>query len=378
MSDAASSTTAPATKRTSYLELFFDLVFVFAITQLARTLLSDHSASGWYHAALLAWLVWWAWSQYAWAGNAVDLEGRGPRLAVLGATGAMLLAAAAIPEAFGSEGLRFAIPYALVRFGGLAIYWAGLRGNDDHRAALWTFLPIASISPVLVLVGGAASASARPWIWLAAVLVDIASTISAQRGEFRISPTHFAERHALIVIIALGESVIAVGAATSDLAPTAARTATAVVAFVVVAALWWAYFGWVSQAAEDRLERATEHRDRSHLARDLFTYGHFPIVMGIVLFAIGVEEALLLPRHPLDGFGQLAVAGGLTLFLGGFIVGNLRATGQVLVERTVGTVALILLVALAGDEVNALALLAVIAATVVAITALEGRRRFAT
>ncbi|MBK9177996.1 MAG: low temperature requirement protein A [Acidimicrobiales bacterium] len=363
------------TKRTSYLELFFDLVFVFAITQLASALHADHSASGWAHAALLAWLVWWAWSQYTWAGNAIDLDRRPVQLAVLGVTGVALLAAAAIPAAFGDTGLRFAVPYVAVRLAGLALYWAGLRHDRAHQAALRTFLPIAVISPVLVLVGGAAPGSVRPWVWLAAVAVDVVSALNAGRGEFRVSPAHFAERHALIVIIALGESVIAAGAALSDLDPSPARTATTVAGFAVVATLWWAYFGWVSKATERRLAATPDHRQRAHLARDLYTFGHLPIVTGVIVFAVGVEEALLHPTDPLDAFGRAAIAGGLALFLVGFVLGNARATHTLLVERAVGAVAIVAFVAVGGRHLAAAVVLTAVALALVAITAREAHRQ---
>ncbi|MCE7882340.1 MAG: hypothetical protein DYH08_00475 [Actinobacteria bacterium ATB1] len=144
---AASLPSATQTKKTSYLELFFDLVFVFAITQLAGTLHDDHTASGWGHAALLLWLVWWAWSQFTWAGNAIDVENRPTRIAMLAVTGLMLVAAVGIPDTFGTEAAWFAVPYAAVRFSGLAMYWFGLRGDQDHRRALLTSSPSRRSAP---------------------------------------------------------------------------------------------------------------------------------------------------------------------------------------------------------------------------------------
>ncbi len=123
-------------KRVGFLELFFDLVFVFAITQLVGLLHDDHTAVGWARAGLLLWLVWWAWSQYTWAGNAIDLDRRPTRFAVLAVTGAMLLAATAMPVAYSDQALWFAVPYSTVRLAGLALYWYGLRGDPDHRRAL--------------------------------------------------------------------------------------------------------------------------------------------------------------------------------------------------------------------------------------------------
>lgn len=320
--------TVTADKRTSYLELFFDLVFVFAITQVAGALNHDHSGSGWLHAALLLWLVWWAWSQFTWAGNAIDLERRGVRVAVITVAGLVLLAAAALPEAFGDRGVGFAVPYTAVRLSGLGLYWFGLRGDEAHRAALRTYLPVASISPLLVLAGGLAATGVRPWLWGLAVVVDLVSVAAAGRGEFRVGPEHFAERHALIVIIALGESVVAIGATLAGLEPTTAVLLTAIGGFAVVGVQWGGYFEWVHPGAEARLRDEPDHRRRGNLARDLFTLGHIPIVAGSVVFAVGVEEALVHPGD-LPTFAWTALAVGLGAFVAGsaFVVLRSRPGG---------------------------------------------------
>ena len=362
-------------KRVGFLELFFDLVFVFAVTQLVKVLHHDHSAGGWAHAALLLWLIWWAWSQFAWAGNAIDLDHRSTRVAMLAVTGVMLVAAISIPDAFGVSGAWFAVPYAAVRLGGLGLYWFGLRGEPEHRAALRSYLPVAVVSPVLVVVGGLAGEGARPWLWLAAAVVDVVSVAAAGRGEFRVDPGHFAERHGLIVIIALGESVIAVGATAAALETTAGLTATIAAGFAISAVLWWSYFDWVHQAAEHRLASEPDHRRRGHLARDLFTLGHLPIVGGTVVVAAGLEEVLAHPGDPLDSFGALALGLGPALFLLGFVAGNLRATGRLLVERSVAMLLMAVAVPLAGAEIAALASALVVVAVLVGALAVEAVRR---
>ena len=360
-----------AEKRTSYLELFFDLVFVFAVTQLAGMLHGDHSAGGWLRAAIMAWLVWWAWSQYTWAGNAIDLDRRPVRLAILAVSGITLLAAVAIPDAFTANGLWFAIPYVAIRLAGLALYWGGLRDEPTHRAALRTYLPLASVGPALVLVGGVAGTTLRPWIWAAAVAVDVASVAAAGKGEFHVAPGHFAERHALIVIIALGESIIAVGATASDLDVTVALTVTAAFGFAIACALWWDYFDRLHGSAEARLTAERDNRRRSNLARDLFTLGHFPLLVGTVLFAVGVEEAIVHPSEPLEPFGRLAVAAGLALFLLGFVAAEARTSGNLLVERLVVAGATTALIVGLGDRLSALALLGALALTTILGAAIE-------
>lgn len=248
------------------------------------------------------WLIWWAWSQYTWAGNAVDLDRRSTRIWMLLATGAMLVAAAAIPDAFGNQGQWFAIPYTVVRRLGLALYWFGLRDDPTHRAALRTYLPIALISPLLILVGGSVGGTARVVLWSLAILIDIASVAAAGRGEFNVDPAHFAERHGLIVIVALGESVIATGATATDV-------------------------------------------------------------------------GLLHPTAPLDNFAVTALAAGPALYLSGFVIGNLRATGRILHARLVGLIAVVALAVIAGPRTSALTSTAAVAAVVIAIAAVETRDR---
>ena len=362
-------------KRTGYLELFFDLVFIFAVTQLVTMLHEDHSLGGWERAMLMAWLVWWAWSQFTWAGNAIDLDRRPTRVAILGVTALTLLFAAAMPDAFTVHGgLRFAVPYTLVRLGGLALYWLGVRSDEIQRSALRTYLPVAVVSPLVVLVGGACPPGARPWVWLVAVGIDITSALAAGRGEFGVAPGHFAERHALMVIIALGESIVGVGATVAGLDLTAVLLVTTVAAFVIVASQWWGYFDWVQEAAERRLTTEPDLRKRGHLARDLFTFGHFPIVLGSVVFALGVEEAVAHPTEPLGATGLVAVGGGLVLFLVGFIAGNVRARHTLLTERAFALVAVVAIVGLGGPRVAAAVLLVMLAMTLVTLGAVESVR----
>ncbi|MGE5210262.1 MAG: low temperature requirement protein A [Acidobacteriota bacterium] len=366
-----------STKRVGFLELFFDLVFVFAVTQLVALLHQDHSAGGWARAALVLWLVWWAWSQYTWAGNAVDLDRRTTRLWVLAATGAMLAAAINIPDVFDTagDGLAFACWYAAVRLIGLGLYWVGLRDDPDHQAALRTYLPIQLLSPLLVVAGGVADDGWRVALWTAAIVVDVISVATAGRGEFRVDPAHFAERHGLIVIIALGESVVATGITASELGTGREVMTVVAIAFVAVAALWWCYFDWVHAAAEARLAGEPDHRRRSNLARDLFTLGHLPIVAGTVVFAAAVEEALAHPDETLDSFGVTALALGPGLYLAGFVAGNFRATGHLPVTRTAGLLVLVGAAVIAGEGMSATSALAVVTAVLVAIAAVETRAR---
>lgn len=372
MTDDHASGAQDAGKRVGFLELFFDLVFVFAVTQLVTLLHDDHSATGWLHAALALWLVWWAWSQFAWAGNAIDLSRTSVRLTMLAVTLAMLCAAAALPEAFDDDAAWFTLPYVAVRVTGLALYWFGLAGQPDHRAALRTYLPIALVSPGLVVCGGLLDADGRVALWCLATLVDLASVAAAGRGEFRVEPRHFAERHGLIVIIALGESVIAVGASAAAAPRTAAVMTAALASFAAVAALWWCYFDLLHEILERRLADEVDHRRRGHLARDLFTLLHLPIVAGIVLFAAAAEEAVLHPTDELDSFAVAAIAAGVSLFLVGTGLAHLRSTARFPPVRTAALAAVALIGPVAAD-VAATAVVAVVCAALVAVAAAEHR-----
>lgn len=362
-------------KRASFLELFFDLVFVFAVTQLAAMLHADHSAAGWGRAGLMAWLVWWAWSQYTWAGNAIDTDRRPVRAAVLTVTALTVVMAAAMPEAYGEDGAWFAVPYALVRGAGLALYFFGVRHDAGYRAALRAYLPLASIPPAAVLAGGLVAPAARGWIWLAAVALDVASALAAGRGEFRVAADHFAERHGLIFIIALGESIIAVGATVAQFGLDLTGAATVGLALALIAGLWWSYFDSYQAAAEEALARTADLRRRGRLARDVFTFAHFPVVAGIVVFAAGVEEAVQAPGDPFAPFGLTAVSAGIAAVLLGLGAAHLRATGRLLVERALAAAAVVALALGPGSRVSALTLLCALAGVLGLALAVEAARR---
>lgn len=361
-----------AGKRVDFLELFFDLVFVFAVTQLVTLLHGDHSATGWLHAALALWLVWWAWSQFAWAGNAIDLSRTPVRLAVLAVTMTMLGSAAALPDAFGDDTAWFTLPYVAVRLAGLALYWFGLAGQPRHRAALRSYLPIALVSPVLVAFGALPDVDERVALWCLAAAVDVASVAAAGRGEFHVEPHHFAERHGLIVIIALGESVIAIGATAADAGLTGSVVAVALASFAAVAALWWCYFDRLHAVLERRLVDEVDHRRRGHLARDVFTLLHLPIVAGVVLFA-AAEEAVVHPADEPDAFTLVALAAGVSLFLAGTGLARWRSTTRLPTIRAVALVTVVATVLLSRD-VAATLVVALVAAQLGVVAATEERQ----
>lgn len=362
--------------RVSTLELFFDLVYVFAITQIASLLSGDLSPAGFGRAALVLALVWWAWSQYAWALNAVGNEGGAVRAALVVAMAGSLFLAQAVPEAFAEAGVWFAIGFVLVRYLGLATYWIGLSYDREHRRALHSFLPLASVAPLVVLVGGFLDDPVRTWVWVGALALEVGATLLAGRGRFQVEPAHFAERHGLIVIIVLGEAIIAVGLAAAGHDRDAALAAALAAGLAGAVVLWWSYFDWVAAAAERRL-RVTPLEARGRMARDLYTFLHLPIVAGVILYAVAAKKAVAHPLEALPDAGLAALALGFGLFLVGFVLGNYRATGRVLLERVAAIVAVALLCVLARG-LAAVAVLTLCTAAVAAALVVEaGRRRAA-
>jgi low temperature requirement protein LtrA len=363
------------------LELFLDLVFVFAVTQIAGVLGSDLTIEGFAHGLLLAWLVWWLWSQFAWLGTAVDLGGRSTaQYLVLATVPLTLLMAVAIPDAFGASGLPFAAAYLAVNLWALGIQGWSLWREPATRAAWLRYAPLAALAPCILLVGGLLEGDARVVVWTAVAAFNVASAIMGGRGgrggaaRWAIDPSHFAERHALFVIISLGEIVVAVGTAATagDFSP--AVGAGLIAAVAVACVLWWAYFAYVPEAVEGML-RAAHGADRGTVARNVFTFGHFPIVFGLVLYAVAAKHAVAHPGDPL-GSGDLAIlTAAVAFFVGGLLGLQWLAVRHLAAERVAAIAGVAALCATAGPLVPGPLLLAVIA-IVVALMQRRSVRRF--
>jgi low temperature requirement protein LtrA len=357
--------------RVSPLELFFDLVFVFAIAQVAGVLRAQPDAAGYLRGALLLALLWWAWSQYTWALNAVGNERLPVRLALMAAAGVALVMAVTVPAAFGDAGLGFGLAYLGVRWLGLAVYWGGLSPGDEGRAGLRRFTPLAATAPLVVVAGSLLGGDARTAAFALALAVEVGAALASGRRVFRIRPGHFAERYGLFVIIALGEAIVAIGLGATEHPLDLALAAAMAVTFAAAGLLWWSYFDWVAPAAEQGLRTATGE-ERSRLARDVYTLFHYPIAAGIVLFAVAAEAIV---AHPLDrapALTRATLAGGFVLFLLGFLLGHRRSTGRLLPERLGASVAIAVLAAAAG-ELPGVLLLALVDLVLVAALLLEAR-----
>lgn len=361
-------------KRAGFLELFFDLVFVFGITQVTALILGDTSAGGFLRAAVMFGLIWWAWSAYTWLTNAVDIERSLVRMLVLAAMAGSFFMALAVPEAYGSEGLWFAVPYAVVRVLQVALYVEGLRGTPEQQRAFLPLAPWFLASPVLVLVGAAVDDPGRAWIWALSLAIDVAGTLVSGRGAsgWRVSPAHFAERYGLFMIIVLGETVVATGLGAREIERDGIFVVSVIVAFSAVAVLWWAYFGFTQRAAERTLARTPVER-RGPLARDLYTLGHYPIALGIVFTAVAGEKTLAHPDEPLSAGGRAALGVGVAVFLLGFAAVRWRAVRLIAWERIAGAGAALALI-LVLDGLDAVWLLALVVAVLVAVIALERER----
>ncbi len=353
------ATAAEEEKRTGFIELFFDLVFVFAFTQVTTLALEDTSAAGFGRAALVFALIWWAWSAYAWLTDAIDVENVATRLFLFGGMLAVFFMALAVPNAFGDEAAWFVVAYFLVRVLHVALYLWGVRDDPAQRIAVGRLAPWFLVAPTIALVGGFLDDPARTALWSASLVIDVLGTLYAARtragGGFQVTASHFAERYALIVIIALGESIVAIGLAAEGLTEDWTYAAAVAVAFAGAAAAWWAYFDFVQIAAEHALHGVGD-AIRGPLARDVYTFLHYPIVLGIVFLAVAAKKTLSAPAEPLSDGGRAALALGLALFMAGFVLIRLRVVQAIAWERIGAAVAVCALVVLL-DDADALVLL---------------------
>jgi low temperature requirement protein LtrA len=364
--------------RVKPLELFFDLVFVFGLTQVT-TLLSAHPTWGGLvrGVAVLA-AIWWAWAAYAWLTNTLNPEEGIVRIAMFVVMAAMLVVALAVPEAFDEHGVIFGVAYLIVRSMHLALYALAARGDPDLLGAVLRMVPSSTISGVLILGAGFTEGRERTALWLVALAIDYLGVIVGRGQGWRLSPGHFAERHGLIIIIAIGESIVALGVGAAGAPLSAGAIMTAVVGMTIATALWWTYFDWVAIVVEQQLRRATGAAQAT-LARDAYSYLHFVMVAGIVLFATSLKKTLAAYDEQLASVPAAALCGGLALYLLAHVLLRLRISGaitQVRFLRRVGRgrplalLALLLFWPFAGD-MPALAALAVVAVIFVGLIAYE-------
>ena len=364
-------------KRVAPLELFFDLVFVFAITQVTGMMSADPSWSGLGRGMLILAALWWAWAAYAWLTNYVAAEEDRERLLILAVMAAFLVAALAVPRAFGDDALVFALAYAAARWLHIFIF-AEANEDIDAGEAIRRLARTALPAPALLIVAAFLDGTVQTLLWILALSIDYAGPFVFGVRGFRVSPGHFAERFSLIVIIALGESIVAIGTGLHGELD-AGTLAAALLGLVVAFGLWWAYFDVVAIVAELRFRNA-EGELRLRIARDSYSYLHLPMIAGIVLVALGIKKTLGHVDEPLDTIPSVALFGGIALYYAGHVGFRLRNVRTLSRPRLTALIVCVALIPL-GTEVDALvtvALAAIVTSSVIAYEAIryaEARRR---
>jgi low temperature requirement protein LtrA len=344
-------------QRVSPLELFFDLVFVFAFTQVTTVLSSNPTWSGLEHALLLLTALWWAWAAYAWLTNTVD-PGEGLVWGtMLVASGAMFVGALALPEAFGGHGVVFGVAFLIVALMQLALYALAARGDSDLLQAILRITPSSIAGATLIAVAGFVHGGFKPVLWLIALAVGFFAPLVVRPSGWRLHPAHFVERHGSIVIIAIGESLVAVGLGVRHGGLGAEEIGAAVLGFVVAASFWLAYFDFFTIRAQQLLDDRSGVQQIA-LARDTYTYLHLPMVVGIVLFAFAVKTTLGDVHAELSIVPALALCGGPALYLFAYVGLRFRVARTVRGGRLVAAVVCAALVpaALAVQAIVALGL----------------------
>ena len=300
--------------RVSSFELFFDLVFVFAFTQVTASVAHDPTWAGLGQGVLTFVMLWWAWGAYAWLTNAVPTDQVAPRLVILAAMASMLVVALAVPGAFDDSGPAFGLAYMVVMVLHATLFaLASATGDPDAtRRAILRLAATNLLAAAVLIVAGFVDGPPQTVLWIATVAVTYAGPYLTGVGGFTVSPAHFVERHGLIVLIALGESVVAIGAGQVEDVDWHVA-ATALVAIALVSGLWWTYFDGEADLTEQVLHEAEGH-DRARLARDIYSYLHIPIVLGVVLVALGIKATLAASGDSLDGVVATALGGGVALY----------------------------------------------------------------
>ncbi len=300
-------------QRVTPLELFFDLVFVFAITQVTALMSHDPTWSGIGHGLLVLAALWWAWTGYAWLTNTLEPEEGAARAGMFAGMAAMLVVAIAVPGAFGDHAVLFGVAYLLVRCINLALDMIAAKRDPDLMRTVMRFGPTALLASLLILGAGFVDGPWQIALWVMALLIQYLGALIGRGAGWHVSPSHFAERYGAIVIIALGESVFAIGVGAAGVPLSRGVVSAAVLGVVVIAALWWAYFDVIAVLAEQQLS-ATSGAVRARLARDCYSYLHLPMIAGIVLFALGLKTTTEQVSEPLAIVPAVALCGGLSLY----------------------------------------------------------------
>lgn len=346
----------------TFLELFFDLLLVLALTQATAIMAADPSWSGLAKGVLVLGVMWWAWVGYAWLTSVINPDEGWTRVVIGASMAALLVAAISLPEAFDDESVTFAVAYGLVRYGQLGLFWLGAVAAGEDGAALRRSiagLAVGSTVAVGLILGASfTDGTAQGLIWLVAILLDMAGPYVFGSEGWRLSPRHFAERHGLIMIIALGESIVAIGIG-AEAGLGGPEIVAVVLGMAVVFAMWWMYFDVVEKVASRRLQMAKPGNEQNEIARDSFSYLHFPMVMGIVFVALGLKKVLGHVDDPLKIEIATAMFGGMAMYLFAHLAFRWRNVHRFSAQRLVVALLCLLTIPLA-TELEALVSLAIL------------------
>ncbi|MEM7342607.1 MAG: low temperature requirement protein A [Chloroflexota bacterium] len=345
-------------------ELFFDLSFVFAFSRLVFHLVHEPTLAGVGEFVLLFTLIWIAWSNFTWSANAVAGNSRFVRAVFMVATAISLPMAASLEDPFGGGSIVFAVTVSAILLMPIVTGTALLADEETVRSSNNRYLLFTVAGIALVLAGGFTAGGWQIGLWIAAIAVLIYNTIDAGGGDWLVRPGHFAERHGLIVIVALGEVVVAIGAPVVETLSEGdgldGNLVTALTASGILAGLlWWAYFDRPLPALEHRHEELKDANERSRFARDVYTYNHFFIVAAILMAAAALEEIMLHPADPLPSAFRWMLFLGLSAYFLGVILSVFRAYSALAVERMVGIAVLAVLIAFAASLAGVWLLIAI-------------------
>ena len=351
------------------LELFFDLVFVFAITQVTGFVSADASWTRLIEGLAILAVLWFAWEAYVWLANSAASDEGAVRVVLLFAMGALLILSLAVPRAFGDDGLVFGVAYFVVRAAHIGAYLIVARGDEQLRGVVLRLATTVLPGAALLVVAGALDGTAQALCWVGALAIDYGGLMVRGVQGWRVAAKHFAERHGLIIIIALGESIVALGVGAGGLELDAGLITAALLGIAIAGAMWWAYFDLVALVAERRL-RTAPRDEQVRIARDSFTYLHLPMVAGIVVFALGVKKTLAHVDHELDTVPAVALCGGAAVYFLALSAFKRRNIGSFNYPRLVAASALIVLAPIA-TAIPALLALGLVAAISVALVSYE-------
>jgi low temperature requirement protein LtrA len=351
-------------------ELFFDLVFVFAFTQVATLLADDPTFAGIGRGVLVLAALWWAWAAYAWLTNIVDPEEGVVGAALLVALIAMFVAALVVPDVFHDDGVLFGAAFFVVCAMHTTLYALAGRGNRDLLGAVLRLAPWTLFGATLIVVAGFTD-GARTWLWLAAIACTYVGAVLSGSTGWQVHPSHFSERYGLVLIIALGEAFISIGIGAAGIDIGLGEVMAAILGLLVATSFWLAYFDFFTIRGE-RMLRDLQGAERVALARDAYTLAHFPMIVGIVLFAFAMKTIVGHVGEELDSVAAFALCGGSALYLLTYSAIRIRIERRVTVSRGRFVAALVLLLVLPlATAVPALAALALVTAIWLALHTYE-------